>query len=226
MTAPSSHPLLARPDDDGRLLWLALGIAVTLHVSVVLFVALPELEPPDVPRRPTAPTITQTNLPLPPPPERPAQQDHRPPERMLPVPDQDPERPEPIRERDHEEIDLAPPTEPTYVIDDPDPAPPIRPFELTTAEIVPPELVLESKVEPHFPELARVARFSGRVILRAVIDENGSVGEIEVVDCNRPGFGFDDAAIEAVQQWEYRPATLRGRAVPVYLVVLVEFKLH
>jgi protein TonB len=84
---------------------------------------------------------------------------------------------------------------------------------------------MDSKVEPPFPELARVARVPGRVALRAVIDENGAVDEIEVIDCNRPGYGFDDAAIEAVGQWRYRPATLRGRPVAVYFVVLVEFKL-
>lgn len=226
MTAPSSHPLLARPDDDGRVLWLALGIAVTLHVSVVLFVALPELTPPVVPERRTAPTITQTDIPPPPPRERPVQQDHKPPERMLPVPDPDPERPEPIRERVHEEIDLAPPIDLPYVVGDPQPPPPITPFELSTAEIIPPELVPASKIEPHFPELARVARFSGRVTLRAIIDANGSVVEIEVLGCDRPGFGFEDAAIDAVVQWRYRPAMLRGRPVPVYLVVQVSFTLR
>ena len=226
MTAPPSHPLLARSDDDRRVLWLALGVAVTLHLSVLLFVALPELPPPVAPDPPSTPPNITTRLIPPPEPERPRPPDHRRPERMLPVPDPDPDRPEPIREAARDEIEFRPPEDLPYVIGSPVTPPPATPFEWTHAEIVPPELVQDSKIEPIFPELARVARLSGRVILRAVIDEEGSVGEIEVVDSNRPGFGFDDAAVEAVQQWKYKPATMRGRPVAVYFVVLVEFKLH
>jgi protein TonB len=207
-------------------LWLALAAAVALHLSVLLLVALPELPPPVAPKAPTTPTkITALEIP-PPRPERPRPPDRPPNERMLPVPDPDPERPEPIREAARDEIVYEPPPDLPYEIGTPEAPPPARPFDLTHAEIVPPELILDSKVDPHFPELARVARFSGRVVLQAVIDENGAVDEIEVIDCNRPGFGFDDAAIEAVQQWRYEPATLRGRPVAVYFIVLVEFKLH
>jgi protein TonB len=207
-------------------LWLALGVAVALHLSVLLFVALPELKPPVAPDHSSTPINIKIVHPPPPPVARPPQRDHQPPGRMLPVPDPDPERPEPIRELVAEDIEFTPPVDLPFVVGEPADPPPMRPFELTTAQIVPPELILDSKVKPHFPELARVARFSGRVMLRAVVDENGTVGEIEVVDCDRPGFGFEDAAIEAVLHWQYEPATLRGRPVPVYLVVLVEFKLH
>lgn len=226
MTAPPSHPLLARSNDDGRVLWLALAAAVALHLSVLLFVALPELPSPIAPEPARTPTdLTKWKIP-PPEPERPRPPDQRRPERMLPVPDPDPERPEPIREVAREEIEYTPPVDLPLEIGTPPPPPPATPFDLTHAEIVPPELIMDSKVEPDFPELARVVRQSGRVVLRAVIDEDGAVDEIEVVECNQPSFGFEEAAIEAVQQWRYRPATLRDRPVAVYFVVLVEFKLH
>jgi protein TonB len=226
LTAQPSHPLLTRSDDDRRVLWLALGVAVTLHLSVLLFVALPDLPSPVAPEPPsTPPNLTEWVIPPPEPERRRPPDDHRP-ERLLPAPDPDPERPEPIREAVHEEIEFDPPEDLPYEVGTPVAPPPATPFDLTHAEIVPPELILDSRVEPDFPELARVARHSGRVILRAVIDKEGSVVEIEMVDCTRPGFGFEEAATEAVRQWRYRPATLRGRPVPVYLVVLIEFKLH
>ena len=37
---------------------------------------------------------------------------------------------------------------------------------------------------------------------------------------------LDASAVRAVQQWRYRPATLNGRAVRVYLTVTVTFNLH
>lgn len=226
MTAPPSHPLLSRSNDDGRVLWLALAAAVALHLSVLLFVALPELPSPIPPKATTTPTkITIMDIP-PPEPERLRPPDPPRNERMMPVPDPDPERPEPIREAAREEIEYTPLVDLPDVIGTPPTPPPATPFDLTHTEIVPPELIMDSKIEPRFPELARITRVPGRVVLRAVIDEDGVVDEIEIVDCNQPSLGFEEAAIEAVEQWRYRPATLRGRPVAVYFVVLVEFKLH
>jgi len=36
----------------------------------------------------------------------------------------------------------------------------------------------------------------------------------------------DEAAERAVRQWRYRPATLNGRSVSVYLTVTVDFHLR
>jgi protein TonB len=81
-------------------------------------------------------------------------------------------------------------------------------------------------VKPEYPELARVARIEGRVILQAIILKNGTVGEIEVLNCNRPNMGFEEAAIGAVRQWRYVPATQGGRPVDVYFTVRVDFDLQ
>ncbi len=89
-----------------------------------------------------------------------------------------------------------------------------------------PKLIQESKVQPEYPELARVARLEGNVILQAIIHADGTVGDLEVLRCNRPNMGFEDAAIEAVRHWRYEPATQNGKPVEVYFTVFVEFKLH
>ena len=64
------------------------------------------------------------------------------------------------------------------------------------------------------------------MILQAIIHADGSVGELEVLRCNRPSMGFEESAIFAVSQWRYSPATQNGRPVEVYFTVFVEFKLH
>ena len=85
-----------------------------------------------------------------------------------------------------------------------------------------PQLI--NRVEPSYPEAARKARMEGVVILEAIITANGNVEEVKVLKSVNPL--LDAAATRAVQQWRYRPATLNGRAVRVYLTVTVTFNLH
>jgi protein TonB len=63
------------------------------------------------------------------------------------------------------------------------------------------------------------------VILLAVVDKDGRVGEIEVMKSPDPRWGFDLAAIDAVKQWRYQPALMNGAPVAAYIQVMVEFTL-
>lgn len=77
-------------------------------------------------------------------------------------------------------------------------------------------------VRPVYPEEARDAGISGLVILEAVIDREGRVRETRVV---RSVPGLDEAAEQAVGQWEYTPTLLGGQAVEVIMTVTVNFRL-
>jgi protein TonB len=83
--------------------------------------------------------------------------------------------------------------------------------------------VLISQLEPDYPEAARRAHKDGIVILEAVITAGGAVDEVRILRSANPL--LDAAAERAVRQWRYRPATLNGRAVSVYLTVTVTFGL-
>jgi TonB family protein len=80
-------------------------------------------------------------------------------------------------------------------------------------------------LKPEYPELARVARIEGRVILQAVVLQDGTVGAVEVLSCNRPGLGFEDSAVDAVSRWFYEPARKGGNPMDVYFTVRVDFEL-
>ena len=84
--------------------------------------------------------------------------------------------------------------------------------------------VLIARAEPEYPEAARRIHLEGLVILEAIISADGAVGDIRVVHSANPL--LDAAAEKAVRQWRYRPATLNGRAVSVYLTVTVTFGLR
>lgn len=94
-----------------------------------------------------------------------------------------------------------------------------------TPGLEPPVVIPSTRAHPDYPEIARKARLGGSVLLLIVIDEQGRVGSIEVLDSPDPRFGFDLAAIDAVKRWRYRPARLGGRPVSVQASVRVEFTL-
>lgn len=79
------------------------------------------------------------------------------------------------------------------------------------------------RVQPAYPEEARKNRVQGNVVLSAVVDEKGAVSKVDAVESPDPE--LTKAAVEAVKQWTYKPATKKGKPVKVQLTVTVSFKL-
>jgi TonB family protein len=66
---------------------------------------------------------------------------------------------------------------------------------------------------PIYPEACRTERVMGRVTTDAVIDATGRVVDVTVVDS--PDNRLSEAAMDAVQDWVFEPATLDGEPVAV-----------
>lgn len=79
------------------------------------------------------------------------------------------------------------------------------------------------KVPPTYPILAQQARIQGVVSLRAVIAEDGSIEQLELLS-GHPLLTAE--AIRAVSQWRYRPTLLNNRPVQVITQIEVRFNLH
>jgi len=94
---------------------------------------------------------------------------------------------------------------------------------LPTDDMTMPKIV--TKVDPVYPNDARDARVDGKVVLQAVIRENGTVGEVQVLTAIPNWPSLDRSAVEAVQQWKYRPAVKDGHPVSVYFTVMIQFRL-
>ena len=86
------------------------------------------------------------------------------------------------------------------------------------------EPILLVRIDPAYPDSMRIGRKQGVVILEAVITATGEVDDVRVLKSE--GAVLDRAASDAVRRWRYRPATLNGRAVSVYLTVTVRFGLR
>jgi TonB family protein len=78
---------------------------------------------------------------------------------------------------------------------------------------------LAQSVPPKYPVEARLAQ--GTVVLKAVVDANGKVEGLRLVEGNAI---LATAAIQAVKQWRYRPYVRDGKAQAFQTVVIVDFQ--
>ena len=57
-----------------------------------------------------------------------------------------------------------------------------------------------------------------------MIDRQGNVTEARIL---KPlPLGLDQAALNAVRQWKFKPGTLNGQPVPVYYNLTVNFRIE
>jgi TonB family protein len=78
------------------------------------------------------------------------------------------------------------------------------------------------RVAPEYPDLAREAGIEGTVVVQVLVGADGRVKGDRVVK-SIPA--LDAAAVAAVEQWKFRPATSGGQRVAVWVAVPVRFSL-
>jgi TonB family protein len=78
------------------------------------------------------------------------------------------------------------------------------------------------KVPPVYPPQAKYAHIQGSVLMRAVINKNGDVVDLEVLD---GPIELAVSAVNAVRQWKCRPYMLNGEAVEVLTTITVNYVL-
>jgi protein TonB len=77
-----------------------------------------------------------------------------------------------------------------------------------------------SKVLPRYPAAAKQMRIGGKVDVDAQVDDQGRVTKAAAV--NGPGI-LQEAAVEAVKKWKFKPATLHGANISSTARVTVIF---
>jgi protein TonB len=102
----------------------------------------------------------------------------------------------------------------------PPPPLPAEPVRLRRGMEAPRKIV---GADPVYPPVARSARIEGIVVLEAVLDTTGHVESVRVL---RSIPLLDQAAVDAVRQWQFTPTMLNGTAVPIVMTVTVDFRLR
>jgi protein TonB len=102
----------------------------------------------------------------------------------------------------------------------PPPPPPQAPVRVGGAIKQPTKV---KNVNPVYPPIAQSARVSGVVIIEATIGQDGRVKDAKVL---RSIPLLDQAALDAVKQWQFTPTLLNGVPVAVIMTVTVNFTLQ
>lgn len=79
---------------------------------------------------------------------------------------------------------------------------------------------LVNRVEPVYPRIAAISGIQGQVKLHAIIARDGRIQSLNVIS-GHPLLAH--AALEAVEQWRYRPYVLNGETVEVETFIIVNF---
>jgi protein TonB len=86
--------------------------------------------------------------------------------------------------------------------------------------IAPPRKI--KHVKPVYPVMAMSARVGGNVLVEATIGVDGKVHNARVLQSIAV---LDQAALDAVRQWEFEPSRVDGEPVSVMMVIVVTFAL-
>jgi protein TonB len=92
------------------------------------------------------------------------------------------------------------------------------------AKLIMPTVV--RSVKPEYTTEAMRARVQGVVIVRAIVQPDGTVRDVEVVRSLDPVFGLDQAAVRAAARWRFRPALMAGQPVPLAVTIELVFSLR
>lgn len=216
----------------GNRKWYTVPVSLVSHTAVVAaIVAIPLLAPALMPK------VTADSMPpvpimpiIPPPPPLP---DKRPP--IKPVENRDaaptsapegftPENKEPVLDAGFEGT--------STVIGDafnnfdshvgggpPPPSPPPQPMRVGGVIRTPQKT---HHVDPVYPQMAILSRTQGVVIIEATIGADGRILDARTLRADKL---LEQAALDAVRQWQYTPSLLNGVPVPVIMTVTVIFTL-
>ena len=104
-----------------------------------------------------------------------------------------------------------------------------QPAKINTGDLVPLNLVdkppqVIEKVMPKYPPQALRFGVKGQVVVMALISENGYVLETRLLRGIEKSFGLNEASLEAVMKWRFKPAEKDGVKVKVWKPISFVFQ--
>lgn len=101
------------------------------------------------------------------------------------------------------------------------PAPGPTRYELGQVDRAP---MVASQLPPPYPYSARRRGIEGAVQVRFLVDEQGQVQHLEIINA-RPSGVFEESVLRSVPRWRFRPGRKDGRAVATWVETTIKFEL-
>ena len=95
-------------------------------------------------------------------------------------------------------------------------------FELSEVDSIPEPIV---QVPPLYPYSAKARGIEGRVELLFVVQPDGSVSDVQIKSSFPRGI-FDEAAMNAVKKWRFKPGTRSGKPVATRALLPLKFEIE
>ena len=86
-------------------------------------------------------------------------------------------------------------------------------------------LIPVSRVPPFYPIHARRASIEGWVEVSFLVNEDGRVTDVRVIDAQPPGV-FEDSVRQTVNRWRFQPGTIMGEPVKARVTTTIRFELE
>jgi protein TonB len=101
------------------------------------------------------------------------------------------------------------------------------------AQLPPPNVIMSveenpvviKRVLPEYPALAAATGLSGEVLVRVLIDQKGKVRDVLIARASGSDVGFEEAALAALRQWLFKPASNNHQPVAVWINIPIRFEL-
>ena len=97
-------------------------------------------------------------------------------------------------------------------------------YSQDTKGLVAPKAIGQAK--PNYTSQAMKEKLQGQVEVQMIVGTDGKVVRARVIQSLDTVFGLDEAALAAAKKWTFEPGVLNGKAVPVAVTVMLEFRLH
>src|SRR5216684_4388825 len=243
LVAPAAALPVLSPSSDicgvSRGGWAAAALLYAAFAAALLLAAWKATPPEPWPASPSVFNVVfEEPPPTPPPaPEPQSVAPEAPPEPTLAKPEPAPVPPAPLAIAEPTPRQLPKPPQhaaPPPRSAAPAPSPPaeqqvatVTPPPLPTAPVLPPQPIggLASNRKPDYPPAARLRGQQGLVVLRVEVSAAGAPLSIAVVSTSGHTV-LDKAALAAVEQWRFKPATQAGTPVTGAVDVPIQFRLE
>jgi protein TonB len=106
----------------------------------------------------------------------------------------------------------------------PAPPPPVAIGDVIAIADADTKPVAIQRVPPHFPTAERRAGMPGYAITDFIVTTEGRVAQARVIEASDNAFAA--AALQAVSQWRFRPATRNGAPVACHMQVPIKFAVN
>ena len=81
------------------------------------------------------------------------------------------------------------------------------------------------RMKPVYPRSAMSKNINGQVKVKLLVDRDGMVKTVEIVESQPEGI-FDDATVNAIQQWRFQPAKVKGNPVACWCKTTINYELE